>query len=162
MSRKLKREGIFRRRTILEGLVIPVSVEAIEILIDWKHPERMSMRFYFKCVNLIVKVSLRGAAFDNNVLSPLGALWPWEKGENVPGPIRKKKKRVENLAPCPQHMRKKMLKLINKTIIPPLLHSFCALSGKADVADLILTQYRGRVLRDYLYSGPERTSEGGT
>ena len=35
---------------------------------------------------------------------------------------------------------KKMLKLINKTIIPPLLHSFRALSGKADVADLILTQ----------------------
>ena len=57
---------------------------------------------------------------------------------------------------------KKMLKLINKTIIPPLLHSFRALSGKADVADLILTQYRGRVLRDYLYSGHERTSEGGT
>ena len=156
MSRKLKREGIFRRRTILEGLVIPVSVEAIEILIDWKHPERMSMRFYFKCVNLVVKVSLRGAAFDNNVLSPLGALWPWEKGENVPGPIRKKKRLVENLAPCPQHKRKKMLKLINKTIIPPLLHSFRALSGKADVADLILTQYRGRVLRDYLYSGHER------
>ena len=60
------------------------------------------------------------------------------------------------------HAKKKMLKLINKTIIPPLLHSFRALSGKADVADPILTQYRGRVLRDYLYSGHERTSEGGT
>ena len=57
---------------------------------------------------------------------------------------------------------KKMLKLTNKNISPPLLHSFRALSGKADVADLILTQYRGRVLRDYLYSGHERTSEGGT
>ena len=76
---------------------------------------------------------------------------------------KKKKRRVENLAPCPQLMRKKkMLKLTNKNISPPLLHSFRALSGKADVADLILTQYRGRVLRDYLYSGHERTSEGGT
>ena len=75
------------------------------------------------------------------------------------------KKKTASGKPCSMpttHAKKKMLKLINKTIIPPLLHSFRALSGKADVADLILTQYRGRVLRDYLYSGHERTSEGGT
>ena len=76
-----------------------------------------------------------------------------------------KKKKKASGKPCSMpttHAKKKMLKLTNKNISPPLLHSFRALSGKADVADLILTQYRGRVLRDYLYSGHERTSEGGT
>ena len=76
------------------------------------------------------------------------------------------KKKTASGKPCSMpttHAEKKKLKLTNKNISPPPpLHSFRALSGKADVADLILTQYRGRVLRDYLYSGHERTSEGGT
>ena len=89
----------------------------------------------------------------------------FDRGKKEKTYLGQSEKKTASGKPCSMpttHAKKKMLKLINKTIIPPLLHSFRALSGKADVADPILTQYRGRVLRDYLYSGHERTSEGGT
>ena len=104
--------------------------------------------------------------------------FPWEKGENVLGPIqkirrtgegvKKKKKKllnkklrpVRNLAPCPQLMQKKV-KLINKNIISPLLHSLRASSGEADVAELIQRNKEGECCVTTFTAVTRKTKEGG-
>ena len=101
--------------------------------------------------------------------------FPWEKGENVlrliqkirrTGEDVKKKKLNENNGQCETLLHahnscKKKLKLINKNIIPPLLHSFRASSGEADVAELIQRNKEGECCMTTFTAVTSKTKEGG-
>ena len=67
---------------------------------------------------------------------------------------------MRNLAPCPQLMQKKV-KLINKNIISPLLHSLRASSGEADVAELIQRNKEGECCVTTFTAVTRKTKEGG-
>ena len=79
---------------------------------------------------------------------------------------KKKKNKIKNYGQCETllHARnscKKKLKLINKNIIPPLLHSFRASSGEADVADLIQLNKEGECCMTTFTAVTSKTKEGG-